>query len=537
MKKMLSRLIAGPLLLLGLCIGVCQLAAQEPKKAAPTDPAKTDKTDKIDTSATKTAIDDKKKDPLILKAEEKFRKGDAAEAAKLLEDAKAKDPLLPPWRLMLSQLYLSAANNVANNEQRAQLIQNGRNLVEITLTTDPNNPDAYLHNASIALGDGRLTDAMHSCMRALAYADEGEWAPSQRAEWTKQANIGLSTVFEQRKDWMNAKKHLSKWLGAEPDNIQARQRYARACFLTEKYDDALRELKAAAKTAAEKNAAEKNAEKKEKFDPPELTMGQLYAMLIGQYPPTDDKPKQKENQKKDEENEKKANEWFTKATGLHKENARVFQAYADWLLNQGKKEEAKPFIEQADKLDAESRDTLALVGLLARYNGEYAKAAKTLEKILFENPGDFFATNQLALVLSEDKNDKKKMARATLLAEANVRSYPRSAEAHATLAWVYFREERFGAAEQEIAVAVSSGQAAADTVYYLAKILAHKESYADAFDNLDKAKKTKGPFFYRKEAETWLEGPLKAQADQEKKEKDKKKKDSPTSVTPEAPKN
>ena len=96
-------------------------------------------------------------------------------------------------------------------------------------------------------------------------------------------------------------------------------------------------------------------------------------------------------------------------------------------------------------------------GLIARHLKDYAQAECQFEAVHQESPEDFQAGNQLALALVEQA-DPAKQQRSLQLAEANVRVYPRSPEALATLGRVYHRLGRRDEAERALQAAVSLGK-------------------------------------------------------------------------------
>lgn len=465
-----QRLLAGPMLVLGILWTACDLTAQ--------------------TSADKK---EKEKHELQLKAEGMFVKGDIEGCFKALQDWESKDPTAPPARLQLARYLIG----------NQQTVQAGRQLLEVAIVENPDHPEVYLSNGSIALAEGRITDAVLNCQIALQLSEGNRWSAAQRKTFQREARAGLATSFEARKDWTSARTQFAAWSELEPKNGQLRQRMARALFLTGKTKEAFAEL--------ETSAADDKT-----LEPPEVTMGLLYSSIVG----TED-PKKKDKDKEDFA--KLAEEWFKKADAKFPDKIRVKQAYAGWLLDSGKLKEAGTFIDDAVKLDGKtlSRETKALQGLQERYKGNWAAAEKIFEDLLRLQPADFFSSNQLALVLIE-QDDPSQQRRAVQLAEVNARQYPRSAEAFATLGWVYFKSGRVDEADRTLGTATNSGQASADTAYYLGKLLAKKEMYNRAKEVLDKALETKGVFVNRERAKDLL-AEIKPKVKDEPKEKEKDK--------------
>jgi uncharacterized protein HemY len=186
----------------------------------------------------------------------------------------------------------------------------------------------------------------------------------------------------------------------------------------------------------------------------------------------------------------KARDWLEKATKAEPDSVRVHLAYADWLLQQNELGQAKVHADAAAKRKADDPEVLKIQGLIARAGADLAAA-------------DFFASNQLALVLA-DQSDKDQRSRAVQMAEVNARQYQRSADALATLGYVLFRVGNPDDALKALQAAVSGGQAAPDTAYYLALVLNDKGKPEEAVKLLEGALQAKGLFVYRKQAEALL---------------------------------
>jgi tetratricopeptide (TPR) repeat protein len=425
------------------------------------------------TPATKNPASDE-----IEKAEASFRKGAFDEAYTLLQAAVKKNPQLPPARLQLALLFLRA------NEGKAF-----RSLLEVAAAENPDHPDVYLNNGSIALAEGRITDTVLNCQTVLALTNSDRWTADQKKNFQREARAGLATAFEARKDWAAARTHLAAWLELDPKNPQVRLKLGRVLYFLGKSDDAFQELQAAFKD-------EPN------LDPPEVSMGLLAAM---------------------KGEPKLADEWLQKAVQKHQTSVRAHLALASWLIDQSKLEAAKTHINQATKLDANSRDAAGLRGLVARQERDYPSAEKIFEELHKTAPGDFFAANNLALVLIESGTSAQQK-RGVEMAEVNARQYSRNAEALATLGYVYFRTERIDDAEKALAPIAAGGQMSADTAYYMARVLMARSKWAEAKKILETALTTTGQFINRREAEKRLEE-VKPKVPDEKKDdkKDEKK--------------
>ncbi len=341
MKKSFAHLMIGSLLLLAAAGMLSHLAAQEPD------------------TAEEARLKKLYKEPL-----DAFKEGKFDKSFEKLKELSKDDPTLSPARLTLARWLLS----------NQQTLQAGRSILEIAIAENSDHPEVYLQNASIALSEGRITEGLLNCQFALQLADGPKFSGKQRREFKKQARGGLATAFESRKQWLAAKGELTGWLELDEKNSQVRQRLARAIFMTDDPKGAYEELQAAVKDAKEDAP----------LDPPEVSMALLYASIE---PVVEDEksPKVDTKDKPKDDPKKKAEEWFGKAiTASEKKDfkgkkARVYQAYAGWLLDTGRIKDAAAQITKAAELDPDSRETLALQGLEARYNHKWVEAESKVQ--------------------------------------------------------------------------------------------------------------------------------------------------------------
>lgn len=400
----------------------------------------------------------------LQQAEEAFRKGQFDDALAKLREAAKKNPALSPPRLILARMFAAA-----NQGQPARL-----NL-ELALTEAPDHPECYVQNGTVALAENRVTDAILNLQTALQLAGAERWTADQRKAFQREARSGLAMAFERRGDWAAARGQLAALLELDSANTAARERMAVALFRMGKADESFAEWQ----TAAKNNPA---------ADPAELNMARLYAARNDAAAG----------------DEKQAEDWFQKALQKYAQNARVHQSYAEWLLSLGRLDAAKQHIETASQIDPKSRATRLLRGVLARREKNYSAAEKIFEELLRESPADLFAADQLALVLIE-QSDPLQQQRAVQLAEVNARQNPRSAEALATLGWVYFRTGRVDDADKVLGQLISGGTAISpDAAYYVAKVLKEKGKPTEARKILEQALKSTTVFANRTEAEKFL---------------------------------
>jgi len=396
--------------------------------------------------------------PDVDKALETFKTGKFDDAFEQLKKACATNPQLQPARVILAGWLLQA--------DRAK---DARITLERFTVEEPKHPDGYLLNASIAYGDGRITDAILNCQAALQFAADPRWIDENRKRFVREARLGLVASFEQRGDWASVKEQLSGLVNDDAKNGQLRQRLAAATFQTGKPEEAFAEFQ---KAFADDPAVE----------PPELRLAQLWTA-------------------KGERD--KAEDWLKKGIAAHTSDPKAHRAYAGYLLDEGKPDAAQLYIDSAAKLDPKARELGTLQALSLRHKKEYAPAEAAFEQLHKDAPGDPFALGNLALVLVESADEKKKK-RGGELAESLVKQNSRSADAYAVLGYCYFKLGRIDDADKALGAAASAGQVGLDTAYYLALVLNEKKKYAEGHKILDEAVKARGPFVYRAEARVFL---------------------------------
>jgi len=467
MRRNSIHTIVGSLLLLA---GLCTVASQAPAQQGSNDP------------------DKKKEDPLVKEAVDLFLKNKGPEAAKKYEEAVKNDPTLAPYELLLAEILLQ--------NRKAEY----RQLLEMALAKNQDHPRPWLLNASVALAEGRIQEAITNCQLALNAASQSRWTKAQSKLFQKDAHQGLAAAFENRGNWDAARNSLETLSDFEPTNAQILVRLARAQFMTGKEKDSLDSLKKANELDAT-------------LEPAEVAYAQFQSQKVE---PGKNQAEQDANQLA---SDKKAEEWFQKALKLYPTKAKPALAYGGWLLDKGRIDDAKTQISAAEKLEATSADAsitrqkAALFGLLARYERNYPLAVKHFDAMQREDATDFFAANQLALALIE--GDEKQKKRAVAIAEVNAKANEKSAEARATLAWCYFQSKRYEEAERQFEAAVSSRQIMPDTAYYLSKLQFHKDKFEDAYRTLKKALDTKGVFVNRKDAKAFFEKDVNVKATKE----------------------
>ncbi len=391
------------------------------------------------------------------KALQAFQRGDPQEALQLLKKAVEKQPVLLPARLLLAEMFL------ANNE-----VAKGRAALEMAAIEHPDHPGTSTRFGQLAYAEGHWSDAGLHFEKGLRLCLSSPSAAKQTWKLQLQCYEGLAALAERRKDWRASKTCLSALLAMEPKNGKLRERYGQALFHLDLPKEAVEELTRAVQDDSS-------------LPPAAVTMAWLFT------------------QKGDV---KEAGKWIDEALRSPKD-WRALHGVAQWLLEQGQTEKAKSHAEAAAKLEPNSGEVKLLRGLIARQLKDYAQAEGFFQALLQESPRDFQAINQLALVLVEQQ-DKAKRDRALQLAAMSVQLYPESAEAYATLGWVYYRLGKLDAAERALQTAASGGVMSLDTSYYLAHVLRDRGREDEAKQLLKKAVDSPGSFTFRQEAREWL---------------------------------
>jgi Tfp pilus assembly protein PilF len=388
----------------------------------------------------------------------KVRAGRIDEALGSLKEKAAKHPEWSPVQLILARL-LFAANQAAP----------GRRALEQAAVEAPDHPEVYLTFGSLAINEGRLSDARLNFENVLALAGAGRGDADKLSTFRREAFAGLAAVAESREDWKLAETRLRAVLELDSKNGLARQRLGVVLFRLDKKEDAF----AALTQAVQDNPA---------LEPASVSMALL------------------STQKGDL---KKAEEWFDYGHKVDPKSARVHHARASWLLEHGRAAAARPEIEAALKLEPGSKESQRLRGLIAWHLRDLAAAEQIFEPLHREAPADAAVANWLALSLVE-QDDPAKKKRGLELAEVNALQFPRSHEALATLGWSLYRAGQREQADQKLRAAVSGVRFTPDIAYFLARVMADRGQTEDARKLLESATKLPGAFAHRDDASSLL---------------------------------
>jgi tetratricopeptide (TPR) repeat protein len=378
------------------------------------------------------ALSDDSANQEVTGAINRFRDRDIDGCRAILERVKSNNVKVPPPGVMMSMLWLGV-NQLG--PARAEL--------EDAVVKFPKDPEAYLMMGDLAFQDRRITDADVLFSKATQLTTEFTENAKRKRDFEIRCHAGSAAVAEARKQWDVAEKHLQGWLDLDPDNASAHQRMGIVLFQLSKPTEALEQFREAKKLD-------------DKAVQPELAMARLY----------DDAKKR--------DVAKKLVEAAIKAVP---KDPTVLLAASQWYLGQNDLEAAKMHADAALVVDPRSLEAKVVRGAVARVSRDYKMAEKFFNEAHVQSPGNFPASNSLALVLIES-DDKDARQRALEMAEVNVamnrENSPQQVNALTTLAWVYYKLGRREDAEKILAQITQNNALTTDGAYYVAKLLSDR---------------------------------------------------------------
>jgi len=378
------------------------------------------------------AVSDDKQYGDINDAIARFRERDIDGSRAMMERARSANPKLPPPGVMMSMLWL-AVNQAS--QARAEL--------DDTIVKFPGDPEPYLMLGDLAFQERRITDAGVLFEKAANLNASFNENTKRKRDFDIRSNAGVAAVAEARKQWPVAEKHLRSWIQLDPDNASGHQRLGIVLFQLDKPDEALLQFKEARKLD-------------EKAVYPELALARLYD---------------------DAKNRDAARKLIEQAVKLAPQDVAVQLASAQWYLGANDVAAATASADKALKLDPKSLDAKIVRGTIARIARDYKQAETFLNDAHVQSPGNFPASNSLALVLVENEA-KESRQRALEMAEANAALHrensPNQVGALTTLAWVYYKLGRREDAEKILTQISQSNRLTTDGAFYVARILSDR---------------------------------------------------------------
>jgi tetratricopeptide (TPR) repeat protein len=392
-----------------------------------------------------------------------------------LDQAVKKNADFPPAQVIMFQWFAQS-----NQESLARMA------LERAAVSDPQDPEVFVILGNLALQERRITEAESLFLRAQRLLVPFDRSLNRRNILGQQTTSGLAGVDEAREKWKDAQTKLESLLEFCARDATAMQRLARVLFQQGKAAEALKWLRKSKEAGGQDILT------------PEATLARFYE----QYPDHMD-----------------AAIWMHKALEKAPEDMATQLAAGQWCLETGQLDEAEKHAVKGLQLATAERGPAAearlvnakiLCGLVALFKKDFKTAEKFFDDAHFQSPGNLAASNNLALALCEQKDERSgkpdpaKLNRALELANANYQANPRKPEAASTLGRVFYRAGMLDRAEGALRRAASSGNLSPDTAYYLAQVSYDRGNKELARNLLEAAVKT-ASFWMRPEAQALLD--------------------------------
>ena len=259
------------------------------------------------------AASGEKKYPEIEEARKKLAQQDVDGALEALNAAAKAHPDLPSGRVQMAQAFF------VMNRARDARIQ-----LEKAVMENPDDADAYLTMADVALREGQWTVAGLLSDKALSIAQAFKGDADKKKDLLKRAYTGEAYAAREHEQWEEARKVLTALLKVEADNAKAHFQLGQVLFELKKAKEAYAELQAASRMD-------------EDIPSPEATLGRLY-----------EKAKDRTN----------AEKWMKQAVASDPKKIETRLEVAQWLLSIGRADDAKTQVEAALAVDPESQEAL-----------------------------------------------------------------------------------------------------------------------------------------------------------------------------------
>ncbi|MEX2187628.1 MAG: tetratricopeptide repeat protein [Pirellulales bacterium] len=415
----------------------------------------------------------------------KFSLDDLNGALQHLKNAKQLAPEIPPPELLMAKLCFIGAN-----QRMGRDVQRGRAWLERSVAADPGDPEPYSILGEVALSEGRVTDAGVLFAEAQKLADKFADNPKRKQNFQRKSLQGLAVVAQRREKWDLAKAMIDEWIKLDPENAAAHAALAQALFYLNKPSDAYKSFQEADRL--QQIVADRNS-------PPspmaELNMAALY-------------------QRRDKD-DKRTGDLIELAVKNHPKDFGVRLKAAQIAMAANLLDIALTQSEAAVKMDENDLTAKLVRGYVARLRDDFPTAEHYFELAHLQSPGNFDASNNLALLLAERPEDAKKN-RAYEFAVMNIQRFPINGQSPArfdamsTFGWVQFKRKVMADAQQALQQVVNSNAVTPDSRYYIASLLeADPKRTDDAIKVLEAAVESELPFVNRTAA-TRLLAKLKA---------------------------
>jgi predicted Zn-dependent protease len=394
----------------------------------------------------------------------KFNYRDVIGARAHLEEAKRKDPTLPPTDLTLAKMYFLTGNAAA-----------GRAALEKTAAEFPNDPEAFLLYADQAYNQGGTIEADALFNKGLQLNERFSENQKRKRNFGIRGLWGRALVAERRKKWADMAIDLQALLKIDSRHAQGNYRLGISLCMQDKFREGYEAFQAAYK------------ENKELLNP-SLAIALMYDRMS--------KPNAETRR------------WFDQALKEHPNDLSTLVNYSQWLIKISELNEAERQLAAARSAHPDELNVYTLSGVAARMNGKPNEAEQFFVTAHGKAPAQVVVMNQLATLLVGQQNDAKKSI-ALQFAAMNVKLNPESADANVTFAWVNHKIGRGAEAANALRNGLQLGTLSPDSSYLVAEIVAAQgrpEDVEAAKRILTEALAADNPgiFVHRKEAQDLL---------------------------------
>ncbi|MCL2348169.1 MAG: tetratricopeptide repeat protein [Planctomycetaceae bacterium] len=436
-----------------------------PKRAGEAAPAAVPATESHVDNAAANDVEKSKKDesaekipPEIEPAVKLFLVGDFDGAKLAFDEAYKKNPKLSPPGIFMAQFF-------SNLQQPVEV----RHWLDVTTSEQPDDPEAYLQLADIALFENRLTEAQLLAEKGVSLLGNVADNEERGKPLHQLADTTLAALFQARGDWENAKKHLEQLLVLSPNDPEVLTRLGFVAVQQGKLDEAVNWYTQAVKAGAA-------------LPTPKLIIAQLL-----------------DQQGKSEEAKKYFNDAM-QTPNLDGTSLRLAVAIAlRWNDLAG----AEKYLQKAMQAEPNHFENVLYAGTVALFKREFLEAEKHFQNAVLMQPNHQSANNGLAIALAEQP-EKMKLERALMYAKNNVQYSQQSPDSIATLAWVFHRMGKTVEAEGLLDRVLASGSISPLNAYFLAEIVAARGQKEKAISLLNVALKYNIGFMKKQEAEELL---------------------------------
>ena len=173
---------------------------------------------------------------------------------------------------------------------------------------------------------------------------------------------------------------------------------------------------------------------------------------------------------------------------------------ANLYLLQGRKKEAADGLQAAISANPKDSSAYLSLALLFERDKDYPNAMQVYERALKENPGFWFAANNLAFLIAETNTAKTGLERAKTLVEEALKQRPNEPALLDTLGWVYFRMGDNPQARSLIEQALAASPEEGVLNYHLGAVLLKLGQKEEARERLEKALAGEGDYPGRADA-------------------------------------